>query len=292
MALPNTYNTGTYPTEWATKLQERLDYPTNWKAIANVIYTNTQVFNVPYMSTSSAAQTGTRGCAYGFSEFALTNDTVTITTYKVVPMHIDRADLAQCNFVSQMTAADLQGKLLNEAVESAWLTDSITYATDLGITSGVITSGSTTAITVDITNIGDLIRGLKRIIRKANGQDLMNRNGAFMLHDADRFELLEKYCQNNGWSTADNALKNGIDKGFSYMGVEHYMSNSLTSGHLFGGVKNIYQIGILKATYGQITVTQDPSNISGIGIVSRVDYGFNVPTAHAALLYDINVNAV
>jgi len=298
MALPNTMNAGVFPTEWATKLQERLDYPLNWKMVCNVIYSDLQVFNVPYMSTEPAAQDHTRGCSYGFGAFALTNDTLTITTGKIAPMFINRADAAQCTLLRQMDLADLQGKQLNEAVESAWLTDLASNATNLGLTNGVITSGSTGAITVDITNIGDLIRGLKRVIRKANGQSLMGRNGLFIVWDPERFELLEKYAQNNGVNTADTALKNGVDVGFNYMGVEHYVSNSLTSGHLAGGVKNIYQIGILKSTYGQVVITQDPASgvstygpVSGIGVVSQIDYGFNIPTNLVTMLYDIYITA-
>ena len=298
MTTVNTYTTsgttpyiaGVYEQEWDTKLQERLDYPTNWKACCNVIYTNSQVFNVPYMSTESAAQTLTRGCAYGYSQFALTNDQVNITSAKIVPMFIDRADAFQCSLIGQMEMAELQGKLLNEAIESAWLTDSI-GCTEVGLTNGAIASGSTTAITVDITNVGDLVRGTKRIIRKANGQSLMNRNGVYFIWDPERFELLEKYAQNNGYNTADNALKNGVDVAFSYLGAEHYVSNSLTSAHCHAGIKGIYQIGILKGTYGQKVVNQDPSATSGIGVVSRIDYGLNIPTGLTTILFDINITA-
>jgi hypothetical protein len=67
--MSNTLNTGVYPEEWMTKLQERLDYPTNWKEVCEVIYSDTKIFNLPYMSTEMSIQTGTRGTAYGFSDF-------------------------------------------------------------------------------------------------------------------------------------------------------------------------------------------------------------------------------
>lgn len=44
---------GVYPQKWATKLQERLDKPTNWKEVANVMYSDVKYFNMPYMSTES-----------------------------------------------------------------------------------------------------------------------------------------------------------------------------------------------------------------------------------------------
>ena len=83
--------------------------------------------------------------------------------------------------------------------------------------------------------------------------------------------------------------------GVRYMGVEHYISNSHTSGHLFAGVKKLYHLGIVKATYGQIVITQDPpatggGAVSGIGVVARVDYAFKAWNTTAGLLFDVLVN--
>ena len=283
--MANTFNTGVYPQEWATKLQERLNAPTNWKEVANVIYTDSQVLNLPYMSTESVIQTGTRGTAYGFSDFALTNDTLTISTYKPVPMFIDRADLAQCTLVNQMELADRQGAIIAEHLESSMLAQHSLW-TDFDNAS---IGGSAGNITVSASNIDDIIRGVKREIRENNCQDLANKNGVFIVWRPADFELLEAYVQANGFREADIALKEGTMPGLRYMGVDHYVSNSHTSGHLFGGVKKVHQIGILKATYGQIVVTQDPSLQSGLGIVSRVDFGHNVPTGHITAVFDILV---
>ena len=73
------------------------------------------------------------------------------------------------------------------------------------------------------------------------------------------------------------------------MGVDHYISNSHTAGHLFAGVKNIVQIGILSTTYGKIIETVDPNLQSGVGIISRVDYGINTPTGLVTAVFDVQV---
>lgn len=286
--MANTFNTGVYRQEWATQLQERLNHPTNWKEVANVIYTNTQVQNVPYMSTTPSLQTGTRGTAYGFSDFALTNNTLTITTYKPVPIFIDRADLAQCTLVNQMELASLQGQLINEQIETAMLADHASW-TNIGDTGTGAVGLASTALTVSATNIDDIIRGVKREIVKANGLDLAARNGIFFIWRPADFELLEAFVQANGFTSADTALKNGAVSGLHYMGADHYISNDFTAGHVFAGVKGLYTIGILKETYGQIVVTQDPNLQSGIGVISRVDYGTLVPTKYLPVLFDINV---
>jgi hypothetical protein len=240
---------------------------------------------MPYMSIESAAQTGTRGSAYGFAEFTLVNDQLVIGLTKIVPSFIDRADLAQCKLASQMEVADRQGRALNEAIESAVLANYAAWTTfdaaDLG--------GSAGDITVDVNNIDDIIRGLKRKIGENNGQALADRNGIFIVWRYADLELLEQFAQANGFNLADTALKNGIKSGYHFMGVDHYVSNSHTAGQIMAGVKKIQQVGILNTTYGQVVITQDPAVTSGIGIITRVDYGLNIPTAHVKLIFNVCV---
>lgn len=285
--MANTYNTGVYPQEWAEKLQERLDKPTNWKELTDVIYSDKQVFNLPFMSTEFTLQTGTRGTAYGFSDFALTNDTLTINTYKVVPVFIDRADLAQCTLVTQMEMAERQGRLVDEQIEAAFLGNHAAW-TDFDNTQ---IGGGAGNITITISNIDDVIRGVKREIIEANGMDMMNKYGVGFAWRAADFEILEAYLSANGFNLADATLKSGImtEKGYYALGAYHYVSNSHTAGHVFAGVRKIETIGILKSTYGQIVVTQDPNLQSGIGIISRVDYGLNTKEGLKTLVFDVLV---
>jgi hypothetical protein len=295
MALPNTYNTGVYPQEWTTKLQERLDHPQTWKEVCDVIYSDSYVINNPYMSTSFSAQTGTRGCSYGFSAFALTNDTLTISTYKIVPVHIDQADLTQCKLANQMELATRQASLLNEAIESAFLTE-VSNWTDFGVLSITGSGAATDQITVSATNIDDIIRGVKREIGEANGQNLADRNGIFFVWRYADVEYLEQFAQANGFNLADTALKNGIKSGYNFFGADHYVSNDHAANHVAAGVKKIMRLGILRSTYGQIKILQDPASgvstygpVSGVGIVSRIDYGVDTPAGLLSILFDVNV---
>jgi len=248
------------------------------------------------MSTEFSAQAGTRGCSYGFSEFTLTNDQLLINQQQIVPVFIDRADLSQMKLASQMEIAERQGSLINEALEAVVLGG---YAgwTDLGLSGGEITSGATDKITVSTTNIDDIMRGLKRVIGEANGQAIANRNGLFIVWRYSDMEKLEAFAQANGFVLADKALKNGIKNGYHFFGIDHYISNGHTAEHLMGGVKKIMQLGLLSTTFGKVQVNDDPASgvttygpVSGIGVVSRVDYGINTPTGLVTLVYDINVN--
>lgn len=286
--MANTFNSGVHKEDWAVKLQERLNKPSNWKEVSEVIFSDTYIFNLPYMSTEYSATTGTRGTAYTFSDFALTNDTLTVNVKKMVPVFIDRADMAQIAYNNQMETATRQGALLSDTVETAMLADYGNW-TDVGENAGVVTSGDTTQFTVTSTNIDDIVRGVRRIITKANGEELANRNGIFFVWRPEDFEALEQFAQANGFNLADAALKSGIDKGYHLLGVDHYVSNSHTANHVMAGVKKIFKIGILRATWGQIVLTTDPSLLSGFGIVARADFGVLSPASHQVLLYDVNV---
>ncbi len=281
-------NTIIYQEDWAVKLQERLDKPQTWKEVCKVEYTNTKTLHNPYL-TDATVQSGTRGSAYTHQDVTQTDESIAIDTFKILPQLIDRADEAQSQYATQMDLASKQGDLLNEAIEAGMLAEHAQWTNFDNASIG----GSAGNITVSATNIDDIIRGLKREVREANGGSLMKRNGMFIVWRAADFEILESFIQANGFSTADMALKNGTVEGIKYMGVDHYVSNSHTSGHLFAGVKNVFHAGVCKRTYGQVVIDQEPATadgaVSGIGIVSRVDYKFKAWNNTAGVLFDVLV---
>lgn len=277
-----------YKNEYLTTLQDRLSETTKWKEIAKVEYTDTQVIHNPYL-TDVTANDGTRGTAYTPEAVTTTDDTVTINSFKIAAQYIDRADLAQKTFAGWMELADNQGIMLNEAIETAMYANHAEYTNFDNASIG----GSAGNITVSESNIDDIIRGVKREIREANGENLMDRNGAFFVWRPADFEKLEAYVQAQGFSTADGALKDGTNQGFRYMGMEHYSSNKLASGHLFAGVKKALHLGICKSTYGKVNEIEDPvvsgGQISGVGINSRVDFKFKAWAKVALVLFDVLV---
>jgi hypothetical protein len=289
-------NTIVYGEAWAEKLQERLDHTTIWKEVCRVEYTDTRVLHNPYMSTTPSVQTGTRGAAYAHQDVGETDDSITISTFKILPILIDRADLAQSTFSKQMELAALQGQLIDEALEAAMLAAHASWTNFDNASIG----GAAGNITVSASNIDDIIRGIKREIREANGTDLMNRNGVFIIWRPADFEILEAFIQANGFVTADTYLRNGTVSGLRYMGVDHYTSNDHTAGHIFAGVKKVFHLGICRSTYGQVVINQDPTlatgaqatigQTSGVGIVSRVDYAFKAWNNTVPVLFDVLVN--
>lgn len=287
-------NTVVYQEEWETKLQERLNKPTNWKEICDVRFTNTRVLNNPYRTDPTVTTGYTRGNALTISDIAETNESITISTTDYAAEFIDRADEAQSQFTSQMSVADLQGIKIQERLETAMLAAHASW-TNLGDDGSGNVALASTALTVTVTNIDDIIRGVKREIQKANGWALAQRNGIFIVWRPSDWELLEQFMQANGFSMADTALKNGTEVGIYYMGVYHYLSTSHATGHLFAGVRKIFTLGIVPATYGRVEVVQNPAGasggiLSGAAVYTRVDYAFKAWTNTVTVLYDVNVN--
>lgn len=281
-------NTIVYGEEWAIKAQERLAENNKWKEVCKVDYTDVKVLHNPYI-TEPAVQSGTRGSAYSHQNITVTDQSVDINTFKILPQLIDRADLAQQTFVKQMELADKQGTLLNEAIETAMLAEHAQF-TDFDATQIGLSAGN---IVVSESNIDEMIRGMKREIREAGGENLMDSNGMFIIWRPADFEKLEAYAQAQGYVTGDDALKNGIKQGFKYMGVEHYTSNKHTAGHLFGGIKKVFHLGICKSTYGQVVIDNEPATadgaVSGIGVVMRVDFKFKAWNNVVPVLFDFLV---
>jgi len=284
---------GVYPEDWAAALQTELDEPNKWKDICNVEFTDSRVLHNPYF-TDLTVYTGSRGTPYTPQAVTETDESVTYSTYKWAAYFIDRADLIQSDYSKMMYLAQRQGVQLNEAIESAMYATHASF-TDFGSEDLAGSTGST-AITVTDTNVSDIINILYQRILENNGASILERNGAFIVWTPYDFTQLRNFAAANGFSSADKVLSGGTTNpssggGFDYLGFTHYTSNLLTSGHVFAGVKKVLHLGILRGTYGDVNYTNDPNNVSGIGIVSRVDYGFKVWTKVKPLLYDVNVSA-
>jgi hypothetical protein len=289
MAIANTI---TYETLFEDVLQDRLDQPTTWKEMCDVNVTDTRVTSTSYMSTTPSVQTVTRGTGVAGQTFVETAETLTISTGRDLGLFVDFADLAQSPWTKPAELFDRIGALLNEYVEGAVLARHGSW-TDFG-TEGLTNGTGATQITVSASNIDDIIRGIKREIREGNGQAMMNRYGVGFVWRASDFELLEAFVQANGFATADQALKEGTVEGLRYLGVDHYWSNGHSANHVFAGVKKIERLGILRGTYGRAHTIEFPaadSNtyMSGRSFYSRIDVGHLTPTAHAGLVFDVNV---
>ena len=285
----------TYDTEYEDELQDRLDHPTTWKEMCDVKMTNTQVISTSYWSSDPSPGTGAgnRDTAREGQTFTETAETLTITTNRYVNLIVDHADLFQSPWTKGVEICNRIGAILNEFIETEVLVQHGQW-TDFGTASIGAGGTSSSQITVSASNIDDIIRGVKRLIRVSNGQSQMNAKGVGFVWRPEDFEILEAFIQANGFMTADQALNEGTVEGLHYLGADHYWSNDHAANHLMAGVKKTQRLGILKGTFGRAHTIDFPAGDSntffaGTAFYSQVDIGLLHPTAHDALTYDINV---
>jgi len=287
-------NTILHPVAWSLELQAELDEPNKYEDICEVIYTKDYTITNPY-GTDPTVQTITRNCAYDNNQIVITTSTVSVTGVALIAEVIDRADLAQSRYVDLMGRARRQAVLLKEALESAVYGDHSARTTEIGLADlTTLESGDATTITVSGTNIDDIIRTVYGTILVKGGAGLLERNGGFFVWRPSDFMYLLAFMQANGFAVADTALRgqqgNPSLGGVEYMGFTHYTSNLLTANHVIAGVKKAYKLYILPDTYGQIMINdKDPGQVSGVSVVSRVDFIEKLWNKVLTVVYDVNV---
>ena len=262
--------------------------------MVDVIHSDIRVFSTSYMSTTPSTQAVSRGTGVALQTYAETAQSLTISDGRDLGLYVDLADEGQSPWTKPVELFDRIGALLNEYIETQVLAQHASW-TNLGV--GDITGGTaadTTQITVTASNIDDIVRGTKRLIRKSSGGRLMNSNGVGFAWRPEDFELLEAFNQSNGFTSADEALKNGTVEGYHYLGADHYWTNDNAANHVMGGIKKAQKLGVLRKTFGKSHVIPFPaadSNtfFSGNAYYSRVDIGHLVPNTLVAMIYDVNV---
>ncbi len=298
-------NTFIYQAIWETSLAKRLDKPQNWKEVNDVVYTDSQTYNFPLVSTSNEPAVATlTNTAAGrsllsnvipFVSVTETNETLSIVTAEIDSVYMDYADQAQSNYAKVSAMADLLGKKMGERLEAVSLGNHANW-TNIGDNGTGGVGLATTALTVSASNIDDIVRGIIEQINTANGTTIYMEQGGFVVWRPSDYTFLVQFMQANGFSFADAALRDGGKSmlGKDAMGLTHYLSTGHSAGHVMAGVKGVQKFGLLNDTFGQIYRAEMPASstagsLSGTQIHTRADYGLLVPTNLAPVIYDVNV---
>ena len=271
--------------DYVTSLRKRLNRPVNWMDVMNVQISDVRTIVTGALTVEPVVVTGTRGTAMTHQDFTIAATTLTINNFRNIPIFIDEADRFQQSYFGSPEIAAFQARQISEYLEAQMLAQHASWV-DFGQGDLDNTINDDTAtITVSATNIDNLIRAIKRKIHVNNGIEFALEHGYFTIWRPTDWEVLEEFAMASGFTEADRALKSGIpvQKGFHYMGVDHYLSTQHTANHLFAGVKKVGKdLGILRGTYGMVKFIENPSDgngpLFGLGIHGRVDYGWAFPS--------------
>lgn len=288
---------------WENKLAQRLNKPQNWKEVCDVVYTDSQTYNFPLIATTgepavatltnTVAGRSTLTNVIPFIDVTISNQTLSIITTEIDSVYIDFADQAQSNYAKIGQMGDLLGKKIGERAEAVMLANHGSW-TNFGDTGGGALGLTTTQITVSASNVDDIVRGVIEQVNTANGYNIYKENGGFIVWRPSDWTHMTAFMQANGFSLADQSLKNGGMIGVDYLGLNHYVSTGHSANHLMAGVRRTQKFGILSSTYGKVYKADMPASstagsLSGTQIHTRLDYGLLVPTNLLPVLYDINV---
>lgn len=288
-------NTITYETLFEQELQERLAAPQNWREVCKVTMTNTRTITQQSISTTGdwAATAGlTRGTSFDPTDIVEVIDDLVISDGRHVTTYFDFGDFAQSPWTNEREIFKRAGQRLGEYIESQVLAQHASWR-NIGLSGGTWTDNDGTAGAASASNIDDLARIIRRVIREQNGASMLSRHGAFAVLSPVSFEFVEAFAQANGFASADEALKKGLAPQVHYLGIDWYVSNDNATNHVMAGVKKIEHLGILKGTFGKMHkfpgIAGSSGGIqSGIAYHSRVDIGHNTPTDHKELVFDVN----
>jgi len=189
---------------WENKLAQRLDKPQNWKEVCDVVYSDTQNYNFPLISTAnepavasqftSAAVRSDLTKVIPFIGVTMTNQTLGITLTDIDSVYIDYANQAQSVYSNLMAMGDLLGKKIGERAETVVLADHASW-TDFGDTGAGVLGLAVTDITPSATNIDDIVAGVIEQIYTANGFDIYKENGGFIVWTPATWTLMVQFMQ-------------------------------------------------------------------------------------------------
>ncbi len=167
--------------------------------------TDSYNISTSYLTAPTSATSVTRSTGLVGSSLTELQESFSVSTGKDVGLFVDMGNLAQSPWTKPAELFDRIGALLNEAIEAAVLGRHASW-TDFDNAS---IGGSAGNITVSASHIDDIIRGVKREIREANGSSMMNRNGVGFIWRAADFEYLEAFVQAGIIGLGKSSLING-----------------------------------------------------------------------------------
>jgi hypothetical protein len=179
----------------------------------------------PYFTEHSAVAY-TAGKDVTLQGASSTDDSITISTFKDVPMYIDEAEETQSFYNTMAEITDSASYQLRDAIDTAVFAQSDNGtefdAGDLGGTDG-------SAIILSSSNIISLFSNARKALQKLN---VTEANDFCAVLSPAALAYVAQSATGNGFNFADAALSNG--KVGNFMGFDLYMSNNLATA-TYGG---------------------------------------------------------
>ena len=262
------------------------------------MFTQVTASDEPAVTTglfTATANRDTLSNVIAFSSVTQTTQTMSIITTDYDNVYIDYATQAQSNFGKTMEHAQLLAKKIGERIETIILANHTAW-TDMGDNGAGAPALASAQFTISESNIDNLIRGIIEQIQAANGWGRYMEKGGFAIWRAADWTKLVTFMQANGFSFADEALRDGgrSRMGKETLGLYHYHTTSNAANHLMAGIRGVQKLGLLNSTFGKPYFVEHPASstagfLSGTSVYHRLDYGHLVLNVEKPVLFDLNV---
>ena len=161
--------------------------------MCKVTTSNTRIINSQSISTTgdwAASAALTRGTAFDPTDVVESADALTISSGRHCTTYFDFGDLAQSPWTNEREIFQRAGERLGEFIESDVLAQHASWR-NIGGAAGAWTDNTDVVLAASASNIDDLARLLRRVVREQNGASLMARNGIGAVLSPASFEFVE-----------------------------------------------------------------------------------------------------
>lgn len=221
--MANTLGDGTSRQHWLPNFQAQLDKVLVAKGISDVYTGPDRIIHNPYSSTPTGSD-GAATTSYTVTDYQVTDDTLTVSRRAVSAEHIDNIEQLQTRYDLAKDRAERQAYNVADKIDQYVLALPVATSGVADIDAGTVASGAAngTAYETSNSNIDDLANFIRTSMMLANS------GGGRPYWVISPYEAADiaSFTQNNGFTTADAAIRNGFT-GENFGGLDIYVSNNL-----------------------------------------------------------------
>ena len=221
--MTNTIQDGTKKQFWLPRVQRELDKRLVAKEVSEVYTGPDAIIHNPYASTPVGSD-GTATLSYSIEDYEVTDDTLAVTRRATSAEHIDNIEQLQQRFDLAMQRAERQAYVIKDKIDQYIFNLPVSMSgitnIDDGDFAGTVGNpyASSNSVIDDIANT---------IIEKVGLSNGAMDKGMFWVVSPYEITDMASFMQNNGFTVADSAIKNGY-MGQPFAGLDVYVSNNLT----------------------------------------------------------------
>jgi hypothetical protein len=222
--MANTIQDGTTKQHWMPKVQRELDKRLVALGICEVYRGPDRVIHNPYNSTPTGSDGAVSSPSYTVEDFTSTDDTLTVNRRADAAEHVDSIEQLQARYDLAMQRAERQSYVVKDKVDQFVLNLPVSLSGVTDIDDGDFGGTDGNPKVTSNTNIDDVANTIIEKVGLANGAA---DKGMFWVVSPYEVTDIASFMQNNGFNTADAAIKNGF-VGQPFAGLDIFVSNNLT----------------------------------------------------------------